>query len=243
MDQTQRQCPIGAGTDGQPQLCRLGQFVGLGINDDQRGSGFHRVLDEKLQFSVRTGNGRVCAPDQNARRFHITVIVHPGKMPGTEFSRVLPGAKANQCAGGGRIGGVEHIAEPPELGKMMPSGAGEDGNALRAIGVSELIQLFRHFVIGFFPCYVNPFSAAPGADPLFGGQQPIRVIHLFYDTHALDTGTTLIQRTIRVRANLDHLSVFHGYNMHTSAVTATAGGFILFHGKVSFAFFFHYTGF
>ncbi len=93
---------------------------------------------------------------------------------------------------------------------MMPSGAGERGNARRAIRPNQLVHPGRNGGIGLVPADSLPLPAASGADSLLGIEKPLGVIHLLNDAHALDAAPAVVQRAIFRRPGLDHFSVFHG---------------------------------
>ena len=233
MEDPQGQGPVGAGPQPEPQLRASRQLVGLGVHHDQGDLFPEGVAHVEGQLPVGPGDGGVCPPDQNAPGPHIPVVVHPGKVSGGKVPRILPGAQTDQRSGGGGVWGIEHVSEPPELGQMVPSRAGDDGHAFRAGFLPDLHQPRDDGVVGLLPGDVLPSAAAFGADPAAGPQQPVRMVHLFDDAHALDAAPAPVQGTVGIRPGLDHFPVLHGEDVHTPAVTAPAGRFEFRHRSTS----------
>ena len=233
MENSQGQGPVGAGPQPEPQLRVFRQFVGLGIHHDQGDLFLQGVPHVEGQLPVGAGDGRIGPPDQDAAGPHVPVIVHPGEVPGGEIPGILPGTQADQRPGGGGVGGIQHVSEAPELGQVVPSRAGDDGNALGAGFLPDLRQPGGDGIIGFVPGDVFPFAAALFADPTAGTQQPVGMVHLFDDAHALDAAPAPVQGSVGIRAGLYHPSVLHGEKIHAPSVAASTGRLEFRHGITS----------
>ena len=157
----ERQSPVRAWADRKPEPRLFGQLVRLRVNDDEGNSLAYRVPDVEAQLPVRAGDRGVCAPDKDGAGAGLSVIIHPRKMSGGKLACVFPGSKANERSGACRVRRAENIGKPPELGQVMPSRAGDEGDALRAMLFYERAEPFRHLVQRIIPAYALEFAASP----------------------------------------------------------------------------------
>ncbi len=224
LENAQRQGAVRAGPEPQPEIRVGGQLRLQGVNDDELRPVLRTALRMPLQLPVRAADRGIGAPDHDARRLFLPVVIHTAVSAGGGEARVLPRPDADQRPGGGDVGRAQRTGKPPEVGHEMPPGSRDGRDALRPVCVPELRQLPGDLIQCLIPADPLKLPAAALPHTAQGVQQTIRVVHLLDDRHAFLTGVPLIERRVRIRPDFRHLSVLHGKDVDTAAVTASAGG-------------------